>query len=206
MAIAGYNSQVLVTSQPSVSFTNEATTDSGDHKLYTITNQAHRYLDKNTVPIVQTSPDGTTWTTVSSGFTLYYVNARVVFTSAQTAGTQVRISNGKYFAVAQVGEAASADFSAKMDTVETTLFNTTGTKNFLPTLLNGTLKCGTFWANTARINNLTAQDTLVVSFQTPTGARYEGYCFVSDSDLKTDVKSAVTEDVTFMLTDQFFAN
>lgn len=206
MAIAGFNSQVLVTSQPAIALSNEPTTDAGDHKTYTITNQSKRYLDKSTAVVVQTSPDGTTWTTVTTGFVLYTVNARVVFTVAQSGTTQVRLASGKYFAVAQIGEAASADFNAKMDTAETTVFNTTGTKSFIPTLLNGTLKCNTFWANPARVNNLIARDTLVVSFQTPTGNRYEGYCFVSDSNLKTDPKSAVTDDVSFMLTDQFFAN
>lgn len=206
MATAGYSSSVLLTAQPSISFTNEATTDAGDHMTYTITNQAHRYLDKGTTPIIQTSPDGTTWTTVTSGLVLKYVGAIVVFTVANPAGTQVRISNGKYFAYSTLVEAASAEFAPKVDMEDVTCFNTSGTKTFLPTLMEGTLKVKTWWTGVNRANNLTNRDLLVVAYVTPANNRYEGYCYVSDTSLKAEVKGAIPEDVTFQLTDQFFAN
>lgn len=206
MATAAYNSSVLLTAQPSISFVNEATTDAGDHMTYTITNQAHRYLDKGTVPIIQTSPDGTTWTTVAVGFTLKYVGAIVVFTVANAVGTQVRISNGKYFAYTTLVESAGAEFAAKMTMEDVSVFNSTGTHTFLPTLREGMLKVKTWMMGINRANNLTNRDLLVVAYVTPSGNRYEGYCYVSDTSLKSEVKGAVSEDVTFQLTDQFYAN
>lgn len=205
MAIAGYLSQFLVTSLPSVAFTNEAMTDSGDHKTYTITNPLKRYLDKSVPVVVQTSPDGTTWTTITSGFTLFWVNARVVFAAAQPPTLSVRLASGNYFPYAQLGEAYSVECSFKDDLVDVTPFNTSGTKTFLPTLLSGEVKCSDWWVNQAMVNHLVARDLLIVSFVTPAGNRYEGYCYVGDTSLKAEVKSAVQEDLTFQLTDQFFA-
>lgn len=207
MAIAGYNSQVLIASLPSVAFTNEATTTS-DLTTYTITNSAHRYFDKSVPTVVQTSPDGTTWSTVTTGFTLYRANARVVFASAQPAGTQVRFASGNYFPYATIAEAATCEFSGKMGTEDTTTFvsatASNGGKSFTPTTLTGTLKYSSFWINTARALSLQARDFLIVSFQLPTGNRYEGFCYASDCDIKDDVNKTVNQDLIFQLTDEFF--
>ena len=205
MAIAAYNSQILVTSQPSVSFTNESMTDAGDHINYTLTNAAKRYLDKSVPVVVQTSPDGTTWTTITTGFTLIYAGAKVIFTSAQPASTQVRLQSGKYFAYATLATAKSCEFSAKIDMNDTTSFNTSGTYAYTPGLLNGTLKLSSWWANITRLQSAINRDLLVVSFVTPTNNRYEGYCYAQDCSLKADVKTAIPEDITFQLTDQFFS-
>lgn len=204
MALAGYNSQVLIASLPSVAFTNEATSTT-DLTTYTITNSAHRYFDKSVPTVVQTSPDGTTWSTVTTGFTLYRANARVVFASAQPAGTQVRFASGNYFPYATIAEAASCEFSGKMGVENTTVFNTTGTQSFTPTTLTGTLKYSSFWINTARALSLQARDFLIVSFQLSTGNRYEGFCYASDCDIKDDVNKTVNQDLIFQLTDEFFA-
>ena len=202
-ATAAYNSQIYVTSQPAVGFTNEAMTDSGDHTLFTITDQGKRYLDKNTPVVVQTSPDGTAWT-AATGYTLYRVNARVEFANAQTAGTQVRLASGKYFVVALIGECSSAEFDGKLDTTETTVFSNVPAKTYIPTLFSGTFKTGTFWLNKAHVEALRARDLLVVAFDAAGGDRYEGYCFTTDSDIKNAIAGAVTEDLSFILTNEFF--
>ena len=207
MATAAYNCTFSVTSLPSVSFTNEALTDSGDHTTYTITNSAKRYLDKSIAVVVQRSTDsGATWNTITTGFTLYYVNARITFTSAQNATYLFRFASGSYYPYAQFGDAASAEFAAKVDMQDTTVFNTSGTHSYTPTLLSGTLKCNSYWTNETMVTHLTARDLLVVSFATPSGNRYEGYCYTSDSGLKADTKDVLKEDLTFQLTDQFFAS
>jgi|SRR6266567_1092151 len=207
MAVAGYNSQVLVASLPSVAFTNEATT-SPDRTTYTISNAAHRYFDKSVPVVTQTSPDGTTWTTVTVGFTLFRANARVVFASQQAVGTQVRFQSGNYFPYSQIAEAASCEFSGKMGTEDTTTFQSAAASNgahsFTPTLLTGTLKYGSFWINIARAQSLVARDYLIVSFQTPPGNRYEGFCYAGDCNIKDDVNKVVTQDLQFQLTDEFF--
>lgn len=207
MAVAGYTSQVLIASLPSVAFTNEATTTS-DRITYTITNAAHRYFDKSVPVVTQTSPDGTTWTTVTTGFQLFRCNARVVFTSQQPVGTQVRFASGNYFPYAQIAEAASCEVAFKMNTDETTTFASatasSGGKSFTPTTLEATLKYNSFWASNGRLASLVARDYLIVSFQSPTGNRYEGFCYASDAGIKDDVNKVVTKDLVFQLTDEFF--
>jgi hypothetical protein len=206
MGVAGYNSTVLIGSLPAVALTDEAMT-STDLTTYIITNQAHRYLDKKTPTVVQTSPDGSAWTTVTTGFTLYRSTARVVFASAQASGTQVRLHSGKYIPYSLLATANSADFSGKLDMLEDTVFSTTGegAKTFVPGLMNGTLKLGGWWVNNSRAASLIARDLLIVGFTTPTGSRYEGFCLASDCDIKVDMKALVGQDLTFQLTDEFFA-
>lgn len=207
MAIAGYNSSVLVASLPSVAFTDEATTTS-DLTTYTISNAAKRYFDKSVATVVQTSPDGTTWTTVTTGFTLYRANARVVFAVAKASGTQVRFHSGNYFPYATVAEAANCDFQSTMQMEDTTTFASatasSGGFSFTPTIIKGVLKYNSFWINNTRAASLVARDFLIVSFQLPSGNRYEGFCYASDCNIKDDVGKVVTQDLTFQLTDEFF--
>lgn len=304
-AVAGYNSSILVTSPPSVSFTDLATTTS-DFTTYTITDATKRYFDPTVAVVVQEahdevqtatvtgSPTGGTFTltfgantttgiafnaaasavqsalvalasigsgnvsvsganggpytiefisslglasqslltangsgltggsspgvtiarvqagaayaTITNGFTLRSAGGIVIFGSAQAQGSFVRFHSGNYMPYSTLGNAASAEFSGKVDLVETTVFNTTGTRNYTPCLMDGTLKMTQWWVNETLLTNLKSRDLLVVSFVSPTGARYEGYCYVSDSGLKADVKKTVDEDLTFQLTNQFFAN
>jgi len=147
---------------------------------------------------------GASWATISSGFTLYRCNARVVFAVAQQPGAQVRLHSGAYFVVATLAEAASADFSAKMDMDETTVFNAAGAKSFIPTLLTGTLKLNTFWASIARTQSLQSRDLIAASFTLSTGNHYDGFAYASDLDIKFDPKKAIAQDISLQITDEFF--
>jgi hypothetical protein len=147
---------------------------------------------------------GASWATISSGFTLYRCNARVVFAVAQQPGVQVRLHSGAYFVVATLAEAGSADFSAKMDMDETTVFNSAGAKSYIPTLLSGTLKLNTFWASIARTQSLQARDLIAASFTLSTGNHYDGFAYASDLDIKFDPKKAIAQDITLQITDEFF--
>jgi hypothetical protein len=147
---------------------------------------------------------GATWTTISSGFTLYRCNARVVFAVAQQPGAQVRLHSGAYFVVATLAEASSADFSAKMDMDETTVFNTAGAKSYIPTALTGTLKLNTFWASIVRTQSLQARDLIAASFTLSTGNHYDGFAYASDLGIKFDPKKAIAQDITLQITDEFF--
>src|SRR6266516_1475613 len=305
MAIAAYNSQVLIASLPGVAFTDEATSSS-DLTTYTISNAVKRYFDKNVVTVVQAQYDetqqiqitgsptggtfvlrfggqntatinwndnaatvqtrlqalssigagnalvtggpgpatpvvvefagtmaktpealitlqtnsltggsspsvsitelqiGATWAAISAGFTLFRANARVVFAVAQVAGTQVRFASGNYFPYATVANASNCEFTPKMDMADVTVFNSAGNKSYIPTTISGQLKYSEFWANNARVTSLQARDFLIVSFQTSTNNRYEGFCYASDLSVKADPKNAVIQDLTFQLTDEFF--
>jgi hypothetical protein len=148
---------------------------------------------------------GATWATISSGFTLYRVYGRAVFASAQATTTQVRFHSGSYLVVASLANAKTAELAAKVNTDDVTFLGTTGAESYIPTTRGGTLKLGTVKINQARAASLQARDLLVLDFSIA-GDDYAGYYYATDSDLKSDPKKAITEDLTFMLTDEFFAS
>jgi len=314
MAVAGFNSQVLIASLPSVALTDDATSTADGGLTYVTSVAAHRYLDKSVAAVVQAqfdevqqialtgSPTGGTFTLTFGGnttaainwndpastvqtrlqalasigagnalvtggpgpatpwvvefagtmaktaealitrttnsltggtspdaiitrlaggsgvyttitptgtppFTLFRANARIAFAQA-IPGALVRFHSGNYFPYAQLAEAAMCDVAFKLNTEDTTTFQSAAASNgahsFTPTTFEGTLKYGSFWLNIARAQSLVARDYLIVSFQLPTGNRYEGFCYAGDCDIKDDVNKVVTQDVTFQLTDEFF--
>ena len=308
MAIAGFQSSFLVSSQPSVAFTNEATATS-DLITFTISNAVKRYFDKLVATVVQKgndelqtvtitgAPTGGTFTltfggnttsalnwnataaqvqtalqalasigagnalvtggpgpatpfvvqftaakgltnqalitlttnsltggttpsvsivetqaggafaTITTGFTLFRCNARVVFAVAQPTGTQVRFASGNYFPYTTLGEAETCEFAGKIDMLPADTFQGpggTGSKIFVPGLLTGTMKTGTWWLNHTRLNSVLARDLIIVSFVTATNNRYEGYCYASDCNIKADPKALVGQELQFQLTDEFF--
>jgi hypothetical protein len=303
MATAAYNATIRATSQPSIAFTDEAMTDSGDHTTYTITNAAKQFLDRDVAVVTQARYDeiqtvtitggptggtftltfgantttgiaynaaasavqsalvalasigagnatvsgsaggpytvdftgslgytaqslltasgasltggsspgvaiarvkgGATWATITTGFTLYRVYARVTFAVVQATTTQARLHSGNYYAIITIGNAKTAAFAGKMTMDNTTVFSTDGSESAIPTTFSGTLKLGTVWLNTTRVKSLNARDLLILDFSVA-GDKYSGYCYATDSDIKTDPKKAHTEDLTFLLTDEFF--
>lgn len=306
-AEAAYGSTFLITAQPAISLTDEATTDAGDHTTYTISNSAKRYLDLNTAVVVQaehdevqsvtitggptggtftltaganttnpiaynaaasvvqtelralasinganvtvtgsaggpytvefiaslgnasqslltkdaslltggTSPNvaiaevqaGSGFATVASTtYTLKHVGGIVVFNSANAQGTTVRIHSGSYYAYSTLGGAHSAEFAGKVAAIDVTSFDSGGNESYIGGLLGGTLKCTNWWMNELQALSLNNRDLLVVSFTTPSGRRFEGYVLMTDCDLKSDVKNAVDQDLTFQMRDEFFSN
>lgn len=147
---------------------------------------------------------GATWATITSGFTLFRCGARVVFASAQPAGTQVRFHSGNYIPYATLVEAQSCDFSGKMGMEDSTLFGSTGAHAYTPTTLTGTMKLGLLWASNARLTSMKGRELLIGSFVLPSGNRYEGFIYASDIDLKGDVNKLITQDITVQITDEFF--
>jgi hypothetical protein len=204
-AEAAYNTSFVITSQPAISLTDEAMTDSGDHTTYTITNQEKRFLDINTPVVVQTSPDGVTWTTVSN-YTLKHVNATVIFNSALSSGTQVRLHSGAFYSYSMLGGAHTAEFASKVVAIDVTVFNPSGVESYIGGPLSGTFKSSNWWMDIMRAKSLTNRDLIAVSFVTPSGRWFSGYVIGTDLGIKSDVKSAVGQDLTFQLTNEFFAS
>lgn len=205
MAVAAYGSKILITSPPSISLTNEATSASIDRKTYTIVDQTKRMLDAGTPVVVQSSPDTITWTTITVGFTVSYIGAQVKFASAQPVGTHIRFASGKYFPTATVGAGANtAEFAGERQLEDVTVFNDDGVKSFLPTLLSGEITTSGFWLDHKRVDALADGDRIIGSFVLPTGRRIEGYMLTGKCGIKGEIDKPVTEELTLQLTDDFF--
>src|SRR5438105_10418011 len=97
VATAGWKGQIFLAVSPSTTMTNELLTDSGAHTTYNDATAAHADWDDSAATTVQTSPDGSTWTTaLASTYVINYPIGQVVFNAANAPGTQVRVT-GKYF-------------------------------------------------------------------------------------------------------------
>ncbi|SRR5579884_1491037 len=205
-AMAGVQGDVLIVSLPSVTMTDEAFTDSGDHKTYNITNQAHRYLDRSAVFVVQTSPDGTTWSTVSSStYTLRALTAQIVFGSANASGTQVRIHSGKYYVYASVGGTSDWDAQMTRNMADVTTHKGPGGSmwaDYLPVLGGGVFTLKRWWIDETLVGHLSAGDLLILSCVAPDNTRAEGYCYVKDSDIHSPVAAINENNSSFQVDGQ----
>jgi hypothetical protein len=200
----GYKADVYITSAPSVGLTNEATTADAGWLNYTITNAAKRYLDDTVTPLVQTSPDGTTWST-AVGYTLNYVGAIVTFGTARAVGTQIRFSTGSYFPYAQLGQ--SKEWSLEVDStlLDVTPFSPAGAwKVYLDSINGATAKVGRYWLDGTFLATLVtgAKVVLVLYVDATSTTRYEAYAFLKSDSIKAAVTATVDEELSFVINGQ----
>ena len=210
MAIHGKHSQFIWTSTPSLSFTNLALTDSGDHKTFYVPSgsASKRYWDGGQTLTFQTSPDGTTWSSATPA-TIRTTSGSITFSSAVTGGTpSARVSAGYYFpwsAAAWVDE-WSADVSrdVKESTTQTVTGSPTQWRTFAPGLLGGSLKVVGFIVDDT-VSNLalaTTNSPLIASMvlDVVTGARIECSGFLMKDSVKVNVGDLESEELDFQIT------
>jgi hypothetical protein len=125
-AYSGLSGDVwLSTSPPTALSAPESATDSGDHTTYFT--DTHQAWDSTKTLTVQTSPDGSTWTTVTD-YTFWWPVGAIVFDSARTVGVDdhVQVSAGSYFTLSQLSGAHSWKANAKANTKDCTPFQASG--------------------------------------------------------------------------------
>ena len=198
----GPNTPYIVQFTGTMAKTNEA--------LITLANNSLTGGSSPSVSITSLADGSGTYTTINpidagESFTLYRCNARITF-QQPLPGALVRFHSANYFAYSTLAEASSSEFAAKYTMEDVTTFNpTSGAKIYIPTLLEGTLKLGTFWISNVRAQSMIARDLLVASFVMPGGTnRYEGFVYASDLSIKGDPKKAVIQDITCTITNEFF--
>lgn len=205
----GYAASIQITSTPSVSMTNEAMTDSGDHKTFNVTNAAHQCWDKTQAFTVQTAPDGVTWTTVTTGFTINYPIGQVVFAVAVSGATpSCRISAGFYFPFAFLGFSKNFEIVVNNTNLDVTAFTSPATqwKTYIPGVNDTTVKLNNWWIDNTFLSHLNNADLLVLQLKPGQNAnqRLQGFAKTKTSALKAAVAAAVTEDLDFVIDGQLF--
>lgn len=210
VATAGYQAGLFVTSVPSLSLTNEAMTDSGDHKTFNITNIAHQAWDPTAAFVVQTAPDGLTWVTVSTGFTINYAIGQVVFANAVTGTTpSCRIASGKYFTISFLAGVTSIDGTGTGIALDTTSMQNPPSpwKTFISGERSATLKLATIWVNLGTfLAHMSANDILLLRIY-PNQAnpnRYQGYGVMTTDSFKSAVSAVNTEEIDFVINGQLY--
>jgi hypothetical protein len=185
-----------------VPFTNLNLVDSGDHKTFNVTvNDAKRYWDPAVALTVQTSPDGTTWTTASSStYTVRYVNGQVVFATAVTGATpSARISAGNYFAISFLGDAKSVDIKTQADVQDVTAWQnpSVGWKTKLTILSDNDISLGKWYVDATFAAYLGNRLVIAIYNGRNANQRFECFAFLKDESIKIDVKSPLTDDLNF---------
>lgn len=199
-ALAGYKANIYATTTPAVAMTNEATTDAGDHKTFSITNAVKRYWDDTQAISVQTSPDGVTWTTVTSGFTIQYVGGTIVFTNAVTGATpSVRVSSGFYLPYSLIGTATSVDITHTIDILDSTTFSSGGWKTKVASLVGSEYKFNRWWVDHFFVTALDLKTRFVLSAYSGANAnqRFDAFGRIKQDAIKTAVNALISEDLTF---------
>ncbi len=208
----GNKSQILLTSYPSLALSNFALTDSGDHTTFTtpVGQAAKRQWDNTASFTFQTSPDGSTWTTVVPAL-VQYVGGQVTFPAAVSGGTpSARVSVGAYLPYAAVatstGFSADLDREVKENTVQTVNSTPVRFKTYQPGLLSGTMKLMGFTADPTYLPLVTATSPLVASLvmDVTTGSRVEFACMLTKDGYKTAIGELETEDLEIKINGQVY--
>jgi hypothetical protein len=211
-ALAGYLGDILITSPPSVTLgTNYALTDSGDHKTYNNPSgsASQRYWDNTSVPVIQTSVDGSTWIAALNP-AIRYVNGQVVLPIALTGTAQMRLaSGGKYFPYASIGNTTSWDVQFATKVIDATIHKGVGGSFWEDTALttkSGKVNLKKWWiAELGLIGYLTGSTPIIVSCLTPQANRFEAYCWLSDDKITVASAALIDQPLVFTFTDQCYA-
>ena len=207
-ALAGFKANVYITATPAVVFTNIVLVDAGDHKTFTISDATKRYWDETQTITVQTAPDGSTWTTVTTGFTVQWVGGIIVFAVAVSGATPSCRVSASYMPYSVIARAKSIDISVMTNILDVSDFGTsgaTGWKTKLASVGDATYKLSQWWIDTFYISMLATR--VVVSAYSGANAnqRIEGYAFIKDDSLKIALNSAIEESISFEADGPVFA-
>ena len=188
----GLIGSIYMSSGNSISFTDEATTNAGDNKTYTITDAVKRYFDPNSSLVVKVND-----VIVTTGFTIEYAGGVINFSASQ--GANPVTVTGKYFAVAEVGAFYNYKISLNRTVLDTTSFIPSGTDYGWETssvgLKSYTASAEKFYIDSTINAQMIAGKNLVIVFylNESTAIRYEGYGFIDKQDISVDVKELIKE-------------
>ena len=193
--IPGFKASVYVSSGASIAFTQAPCTDSGDHTKFQITSSTYRYVDPLTALTIQTSPDGVTWTTITSGYTFFFCGGIIVLSSALSGSTpSVRIS-GAYYVVSQAMQAKTIEIQPTIGILDATTFASGGWKVKIASLGDVVYKLGQFQVDNFYLSQL--GQLMVVSGYSGRNPneRIEGYGLIKTDGIKIDVKALNEESI-----------
>ncbi|HEX3640201.1 MAG TPA: hypothetical protein VHV10_02805 [Ktedonobacteraceae bacterium] len=200
--LPGYLAGIWLTPTTSTSFTNLNLVDDGTHKVFTVpVNDPKRYWDPASALVVQTAPDGSTWTTATVGtYTVQYVNGKITFPSIVTGATpSCRISSGKYFALSFLGDAKSVDVKAAVDVMDATVFTNppTAWKTKVATLADADITLAKWYLDITLFPYLSNRAVIAVYDGQNANQRLECFAFMKSESIKIAVKDLTSEDLDF---------
>jgi len=207
--IAGFGGSVIITSTPNVALSNYNLTDAGDHKTFNVPSAdfgTKRYWDRTATFVVQTAPDGVTWTTVTSGFTIRYVTGQVLFTNPVAGATpSCRIQTGAYLPFSTFANMKQWEAAPALDLYDSSTFGSVW-KTYVPGMLGADIKLTQFYSDLTFSNQITANTAFIVSCLTGRNAteRFEGFARLKSDDIKVPVSGLEEENLNYTVDGQWY--
>jgi len=193
MAISGKVGAVFLQTEdePAV-FVKETTVGNAERTIYTIENDACRYLDKHS-PISVFVND----IAANTGYLVEHLGGVVRFTSALDEEDEVTVS-GKSIKVDQAGGFFNWSAELAADTADVTTFASEGWKEHLPAVKGFTASAESYWAD-GRLSERAGRE-IIVALYLDTGSskkRYEGYALIAGDSIELSVDDVVSESIEF---------
>jgi hypothetical protein len=203
-AISGKIAAFYKQSGSATTMTDEACTDSGDHKSYYVTDTNKMYIDPDTTVVVEKQTDGEgEFATVSSDdYTIQYLGGYVVFDEANGATDVIQVT-GKYLPTTQLAGAFNWSLEINWELKDWTNFSHSGHKNYLAICQDWSGTCEMYWIETDDeiTNELSGDlgDRLVCAFYTSDGDdnfRYLGFGRISGINPNMDTNELVKQSIS----------
>jgi hypothetical protein len=194
-AKSGNKAVVYITSAPSVSAVDLPCTGDAGRTIYTVNDIAKRFWDKAVAVIVETSPDGTTWTPFPTGFTVQYCGGKIIFASARTAGTQVRV-DVNYYPVSQLAEAKEWSLDIEVEMLDGTKFGDTWKTNYAGQR-SASGSVSQWWVDNFFLANITNPLVAVLYIEDGQPQRYEAFIKLTSDGVNAAVDNLIEEEINF---------
>jgi len=186
----GYGANVYLASGTPVSFTDEAMTNAGDNKTYTITNSAKRFWSRNYAVTVKKNGG-----VISSGFTIQYPGGRVVFTTANQPTDTITVS-GYYIPVSQIGDGKEWTLDIESDTEDATTFGSQW-KSFVVTRRGSSGSITHFWNDGSFLSQMAS--LMGFELRTDSSKKYQFYGYFTKDAVNTAADGLVEEPLDFIV-------
>lgn len=188
MSIAGKLGAVYRSDgNPSVTFTDEATTSNAAHTKYSITNASKRFLDKSAAIVVKKNG-----TIITTGFNIEYAGGVIVFEVA-LLGTDVITVSGKYFNIVQCATFFNWKLDSNLDLKDVTTFASNGWKEQLATMKSWSASAEGYWADETFAGLLGVNIIISLFIDATTNKRYEGYIYLKKNSITEPVDDVIKE-------------
>lgn len=187
---AGYGANVYIASGTPVSFTDEAMTNAGDNKTYTITNSAKRFWSRAYAITVKKNGN-----VVSSGFTIQHPGGKVIFSTANQPSDTITVS-GYYIPVSQLGDGKEWTLDISSDTEEVTVFGSQW-KAFVATRQGASGSITHFWNDGAFLSLMGS--LMGFELQADSSKKYQFYGYFTKDSINTAADGLIEEPLDFIV-------
>jgi len=184
----GYGANVYLASGTPVAFTDEAMTNAGDNKTYTITNSTKRFWSRATPVTVKKNGS-----TITTGFSVQYPGGKVVFTTANQPTDVITVS-GQYIPVSQLGDGREWSLDISDDTQEVTTFGSQW-KAFVVTRIGSSGSITHFWNDGSFLSLMGS--LMGFELQVTSSNKYQFYGYFTKDSIKTAADGVIEEPLDF---------